>query len=64
VIEKVPNPTRVTFCPFFKADLTEFKVESSALDASALLNPVPEAILSISSAFVIYISPLSLEKIS
>jgi hypothetical protein len=57
--EKVPNPTSVTFCPFFKANLTEFKVESNALDESALLNPVPDAILSISSAFVIYVSPLS-----
>jgi hypothetical protein len=57
--EKVPNPTSVTFCPFFKADLTAFSVESSALDASVLLSPVPEAILSINSALVIYISPLS-----
>jgi hypothetical protein len=57
--EKVPNPTSVTFCPFFKADLTAFNVESSALEASALLSPVPEAILSINSALVIYISPLS-----
>jgi hypothetical protein len=63
VIENVPKPTSVTFCPFFKADLIEFRVESSALEASALLKPVPEAILSISSAFVIYISPLSLERI-
>jgi hypothetical protein len=55
--EKVPNPTSVTFCPFFKADLIEFKVESSDLDASALLNPVPDAILSMSSAFVIYVPP-------
>jgi hypothetical protein len=57
--EKVPNPTSVTFCPFFSADLMEFNVESSALVESALLNPVPDAILSISSALVIYISPLS-----
>jgi hypothetical protein len=51
--EKVPKPTSVTFCPFFMADLIAFNVESSARDASALLNPVPDAILSINSAFVI-----------
>jgi hypothetical protein len=38
-------------------------VESSAFDASVLLIPVPEAILSISSALVIYVSPLSSENI-
>jgi hypothetical protein len=59
VTEKVPNPTSVTFCPFFNADLTAFKVASSAFDASALLSPVPEEILSINSALVISVSPLS-----
>ena len=55
--EKVPNPTRVTFCPFFNADRIELSVESKALDASAFVNPVLEAILSMSSAFVIYSFP-------
>jgi hypothetical protein len=57
--ENVPNPTRVTFCPFFRADLIEFRVASRDLDESALLSPVPEEILSISSAFVMDTSPLS-----
>jgi hypothetical protein len=61
--EKVPNPTRVTFWPFFSADLTALSVESSALEASALLNPVPDAILSISSAFVIYSFPPFMKKL-
>src|SRR3990172_7540128 len=55
----VPNPTRVTFWPFFKDTLIAFSVESSAFEASVLLRPAPEAILSISSAFVIYFPPFS-----
>jgi hypothetical protein len=45
--EKVPNPTRATFCPFFKAPFMEFKVESSAFAASTLLNFAPDEILSV-----------------
>jgi len=36
--EKVPNPTNVTFWPFFNDAFTALSVESNAFDASALLS--------------------------
>jgi len=55
--ENVPNPTSVTFCPFFKAERIAFNEASSDFNASVLLSPAPEAILSTNSALVIVISP-------
>jgi hypothetical protein len=40
----------------------EFNVVSSAFEASTLLNPAPEATLSISSAFVISPPPFHIER--
>ncbi len=57
VTPKVPKPTMVTFCPFFKAALTASSVASKALVASALLRPAPDAIFSISSVFVMIFPP-------
>jgi hypothetical protein len=59
----VPNPTRVTFRPFFKVALIESSAVLTALDASALLSPALEATFSISSSFVIKTTPYTSKSI-
>jgi hypothetical protein len=53
-ILNAPNPTRVTACPFFKADVMEEIVALRALPASAFDNPEFEETFSINSSFVIF----------